>query len=128
MTFVEAVGSVFRNYVNLAGRARRSEYWWFALFNVIVSVAAAVLDAVLREQAIQIVVGLLLILPGLAVTVRRLHDIDKSGWWVLIGLIPVVGFIWLLVLTCRDSQQGPNHYGDSPKYPGGGWAANPAVA
>jgi len=111
-----AVRSVLTQYVTFSGRARRSEYWWFYLAYVIASFAAGIIDAVIRTSVFAIIVGLGLLLPTLAVGVRRLHDIGKSGWWLLIGLIPLVGGIVLLVFACRDSQPGTNQWGPSPKY------------
>src|SRR5687767_4333179 len=98
MGFTEAVKSGFGNYVNFSGRARRSAYWYWALFVLLVTIAANVIDAVLGTAPIlSAVVGLGLLLPNLAVSVRRLHDTGRSGWWILIGLIPLIGFIVLIV-------------------------------
>ena len=124
--------SVLKNYANFNGRARRSEYWFFVLFNVIFSIAALIVDYLLGtrydfEQAygesyisihlgyINIIYGLLMFIPGLAVSVRRLHDLGKSGWFILICLIPLIGPIWLLVLFFTDSKVGVNQYGPNPK-------------
>ena len=126
MSFIDAVHSALTKYATFTGRARRSEYWWFVLFNVIVSVLAVVIDSALgtepgRTGVVGVVVGLALLLPGLAVTARRLHDTGRSGWWMLISLVPFVGLIAMLVFTLQDSQ-GPNAWGDSPK------AFNPRLA
>ncbi|MFF0469908.1 DUF805 domain-containing protein [Micromonospora zamorensis] len=123
MSFIAAVKSVFSQYVGFAGRARRSEYWWFALFAVIVSIVAAILDSALgltfengsTTGFIGLVVNLALLLPTLAVAVRRLHDTDRTGWWVLIGLVPLVGAIVLIVFFVSDSTHGANRFGPSPK-------------
>jgi uncharacterized membrane protein YhaH (DUF805 family) len=112
----EAVSSVLSKYATLSGRARRSEYWWFYLAYVLADVVAAIVDAVLGTFLVEIVLVLALLLPVLAVGVRRLHDIGKSGWWLLIALIPLVGAIVLLVFTCQDSEPGTNQWGPSPKY------------
>lgn len=113
---------VMRQYTDFNGRARRQEYWMFTLFNVIFSIAAMVLDNVLGLAfgeigygPLYLVYGLVALIPGLAVTVRRLHDIGKSGWMLLVILIPIVGAIWLLVLLVTDSKSGENEYGPNPK-------------
>ena len=113
---------VLQNYATFTGRARRSEYWYFALFNVIFSLVATILDNVLGIALEGIGYGplyglyvLAMLIPGIAVTVRRLHDVGKSGWMFLIILIPLVGAIWLLVLFCTDSQLENNKWGQNPK-------------
>ncbi|GIF47169.1 uncharacterized membrane protein YhaH (DUF805 family) [Asanoa ferruginea] len=121
MSFTESLKSVFSQYVGFSGRARRSEYWWFALFAILLNVVARILDSVLFDTSTAstgifgIIVGLALFLPGLAVAVRRLHDTDRTGWWVLIGLVPLVGAIVLLVFMVSDSKPGANRFGASPK-------------
>ena len=116
MGFLEAIQSCFKKYVGFSGRAPRSEYWFFFLFNIILSIFANVIDLqVLKGQPIASVVVLLAtLLPGLAVAVRRLHDKDKSGWWLLLLLIPLVGFIVLLVWFCGAGTQGENRFGPNP--------------
>lgn len=118
MSFGAAVSRALRNYATFSGRARRSEFWWFALFNLLVSIAANIIDVTTNARVIDLIVALALFLPSLAVSVRRLHDTNRRGWWVLICVIPIVGFFWLLVLQCEDSTRGSNRFGDSPKYPG----------
>ena len=115
MSFIDAVRAALSKYATFSGRSRRSEYWWFALFNVLVSIVGAGVDAALGRNLIQFVVALALLLPNIAVLVRRLHDTGRSAWWVLIGLIPVVGSIVLIVFAAQDSQPGTNRFGDSPK-------------
>ena len=124
--------SVLKNYATFTGRARRSEYWYFVLFNMIFSIVALIIDYFLGttiniEQSngysslsihigyINLLYGLAMFLPGLAVLVRRLHDVGKSGWFIFICLIPLVGAIWLLVLLCTDSKSGSNQFGPNPK-------------
>lgn len=114
MSFVDAVKSVLSQYIGFSGRARRSEYWYFVLFNLLVSVVAALIDAAIGTSILQIVVALALFLPGLAVAIRRLHDTGRSGWWIFIALVPIVGFILLIVWNATDSE-GDNEYGPSPK-------------
>ncbi|MCH7514874.1 MAG: DUF805 domain-containing protein [Bacteroidetes bacterium] len=113
---------VLKQYADFIGRARRKEYWMFVLFNMIFSVIAMILDNVLGIAMEGIGYGplygiylLAIILPSLAVAVRRLHDIGKSGWMILISLIPLIGGIWLLVLLVTDSNPGDNQYGPNPK-------------
>jgi uncharacterized membrane protein YhaH (DUF805 family) len=115
MSFADAVRSALSKYVTFSGRARRSEFWWFALFSIIVSIVASVLDRIMGTAFVSILAGLALLLPSLAVTVRRLHDTGRSGWWILIGIIPLIGAIVLLVFECQDSQPGSNSHGASPK-------------
>lgn len=113
---------VLKNYTNFSGSARRKEYWMFTLFNVIFAVAAMLLDNLLGIAIEGIGYGpiyglyvLATIVPGIAVSVRRLHDVDKSGWMLLIGLIPLIGAIWLLVLFVTEGTPGDNQYGPNPK-------------
>ncbi|GAA2740030.1 hypothetical protein GCM10009868_00530 [Terrabacter aerolatus] len=119
MSFGEAVRTVYtQKYATFSGRARRSEYWWVYLFNTIVAMVLNVLTAATHSNIFQILVGvfaLAAIIPGLAVAARRLHDTGRSGWWILIGLIPLVGAIVLLVFLVGDSQPGPNAYGPPVK-------------
>ncbi|MEV1285527.1 DUF805 domain-containing protein [Micromonospora sp. NPDC049679] len=124
MSPVDAIKSVLSQYAGFGGRARRSEYWWFFLFTLILSIVAGILDGALGTDigsdpsstgVIGIIVSLALLLPGLAVTVRRLHDTDRSAWWLLIGLVPLVGGIVLLVFALKDGTRGGNRYGADPK-------------
>ena len=121
MTFKEAVTHVFQNYANFSGRARRSEYWYFTLFNMIVVAALSALAAASGKglaiifRGLTSLVSLGMFIPGLAVCWRRLHDIGKSGACFFIGLIPIVGAILLIVWYCRDSEPGDNMYGPNPK-------------
>jgi uncharacterized membrane protein YhaH (DUF805 family) len=113
---------VLKQYADFSGRARRQEYWMFALFNMIFTIVAMILDNVLGIAMegvgygpIYILYVLAVFIPGLAVAVRRLHDVGKSGWMLLIALIPLVGAIWLLVLLFTDSQKESNKWGQNPK-------------
>ncbi|HYD39978.1 MAG TPA: DUF805 domain-containing protein [Anaeromyxobacter sp.] len=125
---MDAVKAVLTNYVGFSGRARRSEYWWFVLFQVIVNVVFTVIGNVIGFAQLPNLVALALLLPGLGVAIRRMHDIGKSGWWVLINLIPIVGWIVFIVWAAKDSQPGANAYGPNPKESVGGAApAMPAV-
>lgn len=113
---------VFENYANFSGRARRSEYWYYLLANMIVLIIAAAIDNVAGINFAPIPYGpfyigyaLLTIIPGIALAVRRLHDLGKSGWFLLVALIPLIGSVWLLVLFCTSGQEGTNEYGSDPK-------------
>lgn len=114
--------NVLKNYATFTGRARRKEYWMFTLFNFIVLAVLSILDGALGLVSYEAGVGVLsglyslvVLLPSLAVLVRRLHDTDRSGWWVLISLVPLIGVIVLLVFTCLDSKTGDNRFGAYPK-------------
>jgi len=113
MTFGEAISDGFSKYATFSGRSSRSAYWWWILFYFLVIVGASILDAAAKTPVFAGLVWLGFFLPNLAVLVRRLHDTDRSGWWVLIGLIPVIGAIVLIVFACTDSGP-PNKYGDGP--------------
>ena len=119
--------TVIKNYVGFKGRARRKEYWMFILFNMIFMIAALILDNMLGTTQNGVVYGdigygpiyglytLAVFLPALAVLVRRLHDIGKSGWMILITLIPIIGAIWLFVLLVTEGELTRNKYGSNPK-------------
>ena len=127
MGFSEALRSFWVNYRNFEGRARRSEYWLIQLFLVVTNLAAAAIDFALMNGDVERfianggggIVGLIwifaTIVPALAVLVRRLHDTGRSGWWALIGFVPLAGAIALLVFTVADSEARQNSYGSSPK-------------
>ena len=123
MSFKESIVNVFQNYANFSGRARRSEYWYFTLFIFLVSAVLSGLNAAVFGTdaqmtiftVIQSLFSLATLIPSIAVTVRRLHDISKSGWFYFLILIPVVGSIILLVWECKDSEPGTNVYGPNPK-------------
>jgi len=116
MNFAEAIVSGFRNYVNFSGRAPRSEFWYWSLFVVLVSIATNIIDGALLHNdlaPISTLWGLATFLPGLAVSVRRLHDIDRSGWWLLI-LFTIIGIFVLLYWDCVKGTAGPNRFGPDP--------------
>ena len=117
MGFGEAVKSVFSKYATFSGRARRSEYWYFILLNLIVGVVFAILSTFLGNigTILACLYELAVLIPSLAVIWRRLHDIGKSGGWAFISFVPLAGVIILLVFLCRDSQPGENQYGPNPK-------------
>lgn len=110
------------NYANFTGRARRKEYWMFALFNgifilgiMLVSGGIAAATDMPAIMGLYMIYVLGVLVPSLAVVVRRLHDVGKSGWFYLIGLIPLIGPIWIFVLLVTEGDTGPNQYGPDPK-------------
>ena len=126
MSFGDAISSVLSKYCCVSGRARRSVYWYFVLFEMIVSAAlTGVLSFIgASDSTVRALTGLLstaLLLPGLGVIWRRFHDIGKSGanyFWIF---VPLVGAILFFIWMCRDGDRGPNAYGPDPKDPGAGW-------
>lgn len=123
MDFMTAVRTCFSKYVGFSGRGRRSEFWYFVLFTFLVGIVTSILDAVLGTGyddttggLVNTLGSLVLFLPSLAVGVRRLHDTGRSGWWILIGIIPIVGWILLIVWYCTDTKPGDNQYGPDPKH------------
>lgn len=121
MTFLDAIRSGFSNYVTFSGRATRPEFWWWVLFVLLVGAVTNVIDGALiapilgfgafeenAGQPLSVLVGLGLLLPSLAVSVRRLHDIGRSGWWVLIGLVPIIGTIILIYWYVQPSSTDAN--------------------
>ncbi|MFD2445295.1 DUF805 domain-containing protein [Bacillus sp. CGMCC 1.16607] len=107
---------VLKNYVGFSGRARRMEYWMFVLFNLIISFILGFLEGMLDwPPLLSGLYSLAVLLPSLAVGVRRLHDTGRSGWWLLISLIPFVGWIIIIIFMFLDSDPGANEYGPNPK-------------
>ena len=111
-----------KKYACFSGRARRQEYWLFFLFNIIAAIIVGVISSVLVSVTnvtafayLGTIYDLAVLIPGLAVLFRRLHDTGRSGWWWLIGFIPLIGIIVLIVFCCLDSQPGENKYGPNPK-------------
>jgi uncharacterized membrane protein YhaH (DUF805 family) len=135
MDFVSAVKTCLKKYATFTGRAARPEFWWFVLFGIIARAVANIIDRILFGAAtvhvdagngsvtmhygpgyVAMLVGLALIVPSLAVGARRLHDIDRSGWWQLLLLIPIIGWLILIYWFVQPSQ-GPNSYGEGPEGP-----------
>lgn len=132
MNFTEAVRSVYSKYATFSGRARRSEYWWWFLFSIIAAIVIGIVEGALglgqgsmmhggagfeasyTGGPLSIIWSLANFLPALAVGVRRLHDTDRSGWWLLIGLIPLIGFIVLIVFFASRGNTGTNRFGEDP--------------
>jgi uncharacterized membrane protein YhaH (DUF805 family) len=125
--FSEAIQSGFNNYANFSGRASRPAYWWWFLFTWIVSIVAQIIDGLTRPGGfgyesyantwvgvISAIVGLALLLPSLGVMIRRLHDTDHSGWWWLIGIIPIIGWIILIFFLASPGTPGENRFGPPP--------------
>ena len=117
MNFTQAIASGFQNYVNFTGRAARSAFWFWTLFAVLASIVSGLIEAMLFSGAsvspLNSLVGLALFLPGLAVSVRRLHDLDRTGWWLLL-LFTVIGIILLIIWDCMRGTSGPNRFGPDP--------------
>tara|TARA_B100000768_G_scaffold139455_1_gene130761 strand:- start:5145 stop:5519 length:375 start_codon:yes stop_codon:yes gene_type:complete len=115
-----------KNYSNFKGRARRKEYWMFTLIFTLILIFATIIDNLVGTTFeiagfdlgygwVYLIVGLLNLLPSLSLIVRRLHDVGKSGWFYFIILIPVIGFIWIFILSIKEGDQGNNLYGPDPK-------------
>jgi uncharacterized membrane protein YhaH (DUF805 family) len=111
MGFGQAISSGFSNYVNFSGRSCRSEYWYWILFIIVADIVAGAIDYAIGIQVVTGLFGLATILPNLAVAIRRLHDLDRTGWWIFIGLIPLVGWIILIIWYCTRGTAGPNRFG-----------------
>lgn len=139
MTFSQSIKSVFSKYATFSGRASRSEYWWFVVLNILISVVVyglacssmppvdttaitepggyymAVMDAIPGwAYTVMSIYSLAILLPSLAVAVRRLHDTGRGGGWIFINLVPIIGGIWYFILTVLPSQPGPNRFGEEP--------------
>ena len=112
--FIQAISLGFSNYFNFQGRATRAEYWWWVLFIVIADVLLGFIDSILGTGFIGSLFGLAILIPGLALGARRLHDIGKSGWWLLLWIAILPGII-LLVWAIRQGNRGQNHYGLDPR-------------
>ena len=122
------IDTIKNRYAKFDGRASRSEYWFYTLFYLIIAIVAGMLDTFLINPMLgatpqeageggilQIVLALALLIPSIAIGIRRLHDIGKSGWWLLVGLIPIIGALVLIYFYVTDSQAGSNQFGENPK-------------
>lgn len=132
--------AALKKYADFSGRATRSEYWYFVLFYLLIFIVLAIVDGITGTLSATSGLGLLsgiftlaMIVPSISANVRRLHDIDRSGWWLLIALIPIIGVIVLLVFGVQDSQPSDNRFGPNPKaastaataVAAGDWPSNP---
>ncbi len=109
-----------KNYAGFSGRSQRAEFWYFMLFYMLIYIAVVFIETAVGLNAsgvgiLSLIFSLAMFLPSLAVSVRRLHDTDRTGWWVLIGLVPLLGLIVLIIFYVQDSTPGPNKYGPNPK-------------
>lgn len=135
MTFGTSIKTCFSKYVTFSGRAQRSEFWWWVLFTWITSMVLGGVDSFLfgtvtaydggfeastNTPILSGIFSLAIFLPTISVTVRRLHDTDRSGWWYWIVLIPLIGIIVLIVFWATEGTRGPNRFGDDPLNPGAG--------
>jgi uncharacterized membrane protein YhaH (DUF805 family) len=108
--------AVLKNYAGFSGRARRTEYWMFILFNFLISIAISVVERILGiGGTLGLLYSLAVLVPGIAVGIRRLHDTNRSGWWLLLALIPIVGWIVLIVFAVQEGTHGANPFGPDPK-------------
>lgn len=119
MEFGTAVKTCFSKYATFSGRACRSEYWYYVLFLWIIGIVASILDLSLHAPTtvyspFSSIVLIVTLLPSLGVVVRRLHDVNRSGWWYFIVLIPLIGFVVLLIWLCKKGVSGPNRFGHDP--------------
>jgi uncharacterized membrane protein YhaH (DUF805 family) len=111
VNFVQSISSGFSNYVNFSDRAIRSEYWYWVLFLLLALGVAEIIDSAIGFPLAAPIVALVTLLPNIAVQVRRLHDLDRSGWWVLLHLIPIVGGIVLIIWYCTKGTASTNRFG-----------------
>lgn len=116
IAFMDAVKACFSKYADFNGRSPRAEYWYFTLFNVAVFILLVVLATVIGKLFMFVYYAYMLaiLVPSIAVSIRRMHDIGRSGLWVLISLVPMIGSIWFIVLAALPSQLGPNKFGPNP--------------
>ncbi|MBB3992432.1 uncharacterized membrane protein YhaH (DUF805 family) [Sulfitobacter undariae] len=117
-TFVGALKDGFSRYVDFGTRSTRSQYWWWTLWTILISLGTGFLDGMLgmgEFGAINALASLVTFLPSIAVAIRRLHDIGRSGWWLLLMFIPIIGWIVLIVFYCTPTQEEPNQWGMPPR-------------
>ena len=109
MNFADSIKTCFSKYADFTGRAKRPEFWWFVLFIFLVSLALGMVSNI-----VSLLFSLATLVPSLAVGARRLHDTSRSGWWQLIGIIPLIGWIVLIVFCAQEGQTADNQYGPVP--------------
>jgi len=112
MTFQESIKTCFSKYADFNGRALRSEYWWFALFIVLVSMGLGIISEIVSG-----LFSLAVLIPSLAAAARRLHDTNRSGWWQLIAFIPFIGWIIIIIFLAQEGNSDTNQYGANDGYP-----------
>lgn len=114
MDFFAAIRSCLNKYATFKGRAARSEFWFFVLFNFLAQMVLTAIDAILGFGLLAGLFTLAMVIPNIAVAARRLHDTDRSGWWQLLIFLPIIGLIILVVWYCSRGTQGSNRFGDDP--------------
>jgi uncharacterized membrane protein YhaH (DUF805 family) len=118
MSFGQAIASAFRRYIDFSGRSSRSEYWYFYLLYLIGIICLGFLDSALfpgnKWQPLSLAFALVLMLPSLALGARRLHDINRTGWWLLLWILPFIGMIIIIIWACRKGDDGENRFGTDP--------------
>ncbi|MFJ1798815.1 DUF805 domain-containing protein [Streptomyces sp. NPDC098077] len=107
--------AVLKNYAGFSGRARRKEYWMFALISFVISLVLTIIGSLIGVDFLSYIYAVAILVPSLAVAVRRLHDTGRSGWWLLIGIVPLVGFIVLIVFLASEGKHEANQHGPNPK-------------
>jgi uncharacterized membrane protein YhaH (DUF805 family) len=127
MNFWQAIQSGFSNYVTFSGRAARSEFWYWCLFYLLTAMVTTIIDNAIGAQVTVSLFGLAALLPTIAVNIRRLHDLDRSGWWFLLHLLPIIGAIILIVWFCGRGTVGPNRFGPDPLAGSDSISPRPAV-
>ena len=114
MDFMTAVKTCFSNYFTIQGRAQRSEYWWYTLFIIIVTIIAMIIDAAISFPLFYLIVALGTLAPSICAGIRRMHDKGKNGWWLLIGLVPIIGGLYILYMFVTRGTEGDNDFGPDP--------------
>ena len=118
-TFVGALKDGFARYVDFKTRSTRSQYWWWTLWMILMSIGAVIIDTMMGmgdSGPVNLILSLATLLPSIAVSIRRLHDIGRSGWWFLLFLVPIIGWIVLIVFYCTKSQDEENLWGPAPQH------------
>jgi uncharacterized membrane protein YhaH (DUF805 family) len=130
-TFGSSIAICLNRYFQFSGRAPRAEYWYFVLFTTLVGVGAGFVDGFWFGSQVKVfglIVNCALFVPSLAVWTRRMHDLDRTGWWWLLIFLPIIGWLILLVWVCTAGTRGPNRYGANPNGGPNAWAASASPA
>ncbi|WP_262694515.1 DUF805 domain-containing protein [Kordiimonas aquimaris] len=114
MDFGTAVKTGFRRYLDFEGRSIRSEYWWWMLFVFLVNIALNIFNGSIGGTLLSSLFSLIVLIPDISVSVRRLHDIGKSGWWILLWLVPLIGWVVIVYWAVQEGDVGDNEYGPDP--------------